>query len=234
MAVRPGGADGGRAERVTGDGQVWYAAYGSNLDPDRFGCYFHGGRPRGATRTYPGVRHRTPEPVRRPLVLPGRIVFAWHSSTWAGGIAFYEPGPGRVLACGYLLTLSQFSDVLEQEMWRPPGVDHDFTALLTTGSQTVGPGRYETLRVVAEVDGRPVVTIGNEDAAILGVEPPSAAYVATMAAGLRLHRLTDHAIAGYLLGCDGVRPAWTTETLLKALERAKRPDPEGVGATSRL
>lgn len=204
---------------MTHDGRVWYAAYGSNLDPDRFACYFRGGRPPGATRTYPGVRDRTPEPEVRALTLPGRISFAWHSSTWDGGIAFYEPAEeGQVLACGYLLTLTQFGDVLEQEMWREPGVEHDFTELLTSGQQAVGAGRYETLRTVGEAAGRTVVTISTVDVATLGLNPPTAAYVSTMATGLRhAHGLSDDAIADYLLGCPGVQPAWTAEALRAAL-----------------
>src|SRR5689334_10989150 len=110
------------------DDLVWYAAYGSNLDPDRFGCYLRGGRPPGATRDYPGTRDRSPAREVRAAELPGRLVFAWDSPTWGGGIAFYDPdGVDSVLAAAYLLTRRQFADVLEQEMWREPGAEHDLT-----------------------------------------------------------------------------------------------------------
>lgn len=196
---------------------LWYAAYGSNLDPDRFACYIHGGQPAGATRTYPGVRDQT-EPESRPLTLPGRVSFRWESSTWGGGVAFYSPAPERVLACGYLLTYRQFSDVLEQEMWREPGTDYNLTELLTTGLQTIGGGRYETLRLAGEVDGRPVVTMSAANVAAYGLNPPAAAYVATMGAGLRrTHSLTDSAVADYLLRCPGVQAGWTAGELRDVL-----------------
>ena len=36
--------------------RVWYAAYGSNTDAARFGCYLRGGCPEGGARSYPGCR----------------------------------------------------------------------------------------------------------------------------------------------------------------------------------
>jgi hypothetical protein len=198
------------------DGEpVWYAAYGSNLDPDRFACYLRGGCPPGATRTYPGTRDRGEAHSDRALVLSGRLAFAWESSTWGGGIAFYEPARDtKVLARGYLLTAAQLSDVIEQEMWRAPGVDHDLAEVLGSGRQLIGPGRYETLHLAGEVDGRPVVTFGTEDVGALGLRAPTAAYVATVARGLRrTHDLDDGAIVDYLLACPGTRPGWTPEEL---------------------
>ena len=38
---------------------IWYAAYGSNLDPARFDVYLYGGRPDGGSREYPGTRDAT-------------------------------------------------------------------------------------------------------------------------------------------------------------------------------
>jgi hypothetical protein len=73
---------------------LWYAAYGSNLARDRFENYLSGGRPVGATRHYPGARDSSPPIDDRPLLLPGRLFFAWESPTWGGGIAFYDP-PAR-------------------------------------------------------------------------------------------------------------------------------------------
>ena len=52
--------------------------------------------------------------------------------TWGGGIAFHDParrgrGAQHAPTCCRRAT---FSDVLEQEMWREPGVDHDLTEVL--------------------------------------------------------------------------------------------------------
>ena len=200
-------------------GRIWYAAYGSNLDPERFACYFHGGQPPGATRTYPGVRDRSAEPVARALSVPGQIVFAWQSSTWDSGIAFYEPGPGQVLACGYLMTHSQLGDVIEQEMWRVPGANHDLAELLSTGRQVIGPGRYETLRLSGEFEGQPVVTISAAEPRDLGLNPPSATYLFKMAVGLRqVHGLDDRAIIAYLLACPGIGSTWTEQKVRRAID----------------
>ena len=90
------------------DDRVWYAAYGSNLDPDRFACYLDGGCPPGASRTFPGVRDRPSEVEARAWTMSGRLSFAFESATWGGGVAFYEPHENTtVLARVYLLTRGQ-------------------------------------------------------------------------------------------------------------------------------
>ena len=141
--------------------------------------------------------------------MPGRLVFAWHSPTWDGSIAFYDPaGDGHVLSTAYLLPRAGFSDVVEQEMWRPPGADHDLAEVLGSGRQVLGPGRYETLHLAGELDGRPVVTFSADDLAALGTGDPAPAYLATMARGLRrAHGLDDDAIADYLLAAAGLTHA---------------------------
>ena len=138
--------------------------------------------------------------------MPGRLVFAWHSPTWDGSIAFHDPtGHGEVLSTAYLLPQATFSDVVEQEMWRQPGVEHDLSELLGTGRQVLGPGRYETLHRTGELDGRPVVTFSADDPAVLEPGQPAAAYLATMARGLRRsHGLSDDEIVDYLLRADGI------------------------------
>ena len=195
---------------------VWYAAYGSNLDPARFDCYLRGGRPPGATRDYPGTRDRSPALEVRAAELPGRLFFAWDSPTWGGGIAFYDPdGDGAVLATAYLLTRRQFADVVEQEMWREPGAEHDLTEVLTHGRHQLGPGRYETLHLVGDLDGHPVLTFSCADPAGLEPNSPAPAYVRTMARGLRVvHGLDAAAITDHVLACPGVTPHWDRESLL--------------------
>lgn len=138
--------------------------------------------------------------------MPGRLLFAWHSPTWDGAIAFHDPtAGGEVLSTAYLLPAATFSDIVEQEMWRAPGVDHDLTEVLGNGRQMLGPGRYETLHLTGELDDRPVVTFSAADVALLEPGEPAAAYLATMARGLRCtHGLGDDEIADYLLGAVGI------------------------------
>ncbi len=139
--------------------------------------------------------------------MPGRLLFAWHSATWDGAIAFHDPtAEGEVLSTAYLLPPATFSDVVEQEMWREPGAEHDLAEVLGTGRQVLGPGRYETLHLTGELDGRPVVTFSADDPELLeSGTAPAPAYLATIARGLRrAHDLTDDAIADYLLLADGI------------------------------
>lgn len=173
---------------------------------ERFRCYLDGGCPPGATRVYPGARESATELDSRPFTMPGGLVFAWQSPTWGGGIAFYEPEAGDgVLARAYLLTARQFADVLEQEMWRAPGTDLDLSEVLRAGRHTIGPGRYETLHLAGELEGRPVLTFSAADVEELGIHPPADAYVVTMARGLRdTHQLSTHRVVDYLLACRGI------------------------------
>ena len=199
--------------------QVWYACYGSNLLRERFLCYLQGGRPAGATRTYPGARDRR-EPARDvPMTLPGDVFFGWSSPTWGGGIAFYHAdADGAALARAYLVTDQQFSDVAAQEMRREPGTDLDLTTVLDERRHDTGSGRYESLHLVGELEGVPVLTFTTPHPAALQRNSPSEAYLTTIALGLReSHGLSDAAICDYLLARPGVRPAWRRERLLAAL-----------------
>jgi hypothetical protein len=151
--------------------------------------------------------------------MEGALVFGWRSPTWGGGIAFYDAGgEGVVLTRAYLVTLQQFADVLEQEMRREPGVDHDLTPLLGGGTHAVGPGRYETLHLAGELEGRPVVTFSCPDVDELGVRAPAPAYVATIGRGLRAtHGLCDDEIVDYLEACPGIDGNLARPDLLDAI-----------------
>lgn len=180
--------------------QVWYAAYGSNLARDRFETYLVGGRPMGAARTYPGARDSRPPADDRPLVLPGSLFFAWTSPTWGGGIAFYDAaGDGIVYARAYRITHAQFSDLAAQEMRREPGVDLDLSDVLEHRRHTYGPGRYETLHLVGELDDLPVLTFTAPHDHALVPNPPAAPYVDTIVRGLQeCHGLTGQQARAYL------------------------------------
>lgn len=206
------------------DDLLWYAGYGSNLDPARFDCYLMGGAPPGATRGYPGTRDAVAARETRALTVPGRVTFAWESPTWhGGGVAFFDaqaPGPldGESPVSAYLITRRQFSDVLEQEMWRDPGIDHDLTAVWGEGRHAVGPGHYETVVMLGEMGGHPVLTF--TAAELPAVNSPDPGYLATMVRGLRgVHGWDDDQIVDYLLGCAGAAPTWTRDALRRAVLR---------------
>ncbi len=173
--------------------RVWYAAYGSNADAARFGCYLRGGCPDGGARTHPGCRDTTAPVDSRALRLPGSVYFAGTSTVWGGGMAFYDPGtPGPVPARGWLITVHQLADLITQEMHDEPGNRPDLEVRILAildrshdGTHPLGTGRYETLVTTRCLDDTPVVTFTchrshphHERA------HPSPRYLATIAAGL--------------------------------------------------
>ncbi len=223
LAIKPAAPLSPRSHVIEDDSataSVWYASYGSNMAEARFRHYVQGGRPDGAIRHYPGARDRTVPSKVAPVSLAGSVFFAWESPTWGGGIAFYDPaGVGSSYGRAYLVTVGQFADVAAQEMHRIPDADLDLTDLLADGHALLGPGRYERLLVVGEIDGLPVVTFtASWSQEEIELNPPVARYLRMMAAGLREgHHLDDDAIVSYLLARPGAQPQWTRASLGAAL-----------------
>ncbi len=211
---------------------VWYAAYGSNLSRSRFLHYLSGGRPPGASRTYAGARDPREPLGDVPVTLDGQVYFAWESPTWGGGIAFYDrETPGSAAGRAYLLTVEQFSDVASQEMRRPVGRNLPLADLFRESRTAVlGPGRYETLHVVGEIDGVPLVTFTASWAhREVELTPPVAAYLRTIATGLtESHGWGLEQVCDYLAARPGVSGAWSQQTLAEVL--AATPSPRGDDA----
>lgn len=214
--------------------KVWYVAYGSNLSLKRFRCYLVGGRPVGATRTYPGCRDQSPPADVRSLRVPGGLYFAGRSTVWGGGMAFFDPAPSPtpqptrdataalgVAARAYLLSRQQLQDVMTQEMHALPADDlapagPDPVAALADGRQhALGPGRYETVIRVGTLDSLPLLTFTAPTAVGADLQPPSRPYLETLAAGLReAHDWGRHQVVDYLVDRPGLHPAWSREDLL--------------------
>jgi len=206
------------------DDLLWYVAYGSNLFAERFACYLAGGTPEGGARHYTGCRDASPARAERAVTLPGGIYFALTSLTWGGGMAFYDPAlPGHAAARAYLLTREQFCDVMSQEMRREVGEDPDLSQVLTaSGSQRLGPGRYETVVNVGESGGHPMLTFTSPHGADRAeLNAPTAPYLSMLGNGLReAHGWPPAQTAAYLSERPGARGAWTAESVA-ALLRAK-------------
>lgn len=205
---------------------VWYAAYGSNMLPDRLGYYLRGGRPPGGRRTYPGCRDGSDPAAVAALRISGGLYFAGESKAWTGGMAFLDDRlPDRTPAAAYLLTAGQFADVAAQEMYREPGTDLPLGEVLATGRSRLGPGRYETLVRVGERDGLPVLTFTAPwRAHERPWSRPAAAYLGMIAAGLaRTHRWPLGRIVDHLAGLRGVRGRWPLPDLRAALTTRLRP-----------
>jgi len=196
---------------------VWYAAYGSNMDRARFMVYVRGGMPVGGDRGTPGCRDTTPPRLDRPAELPGQVYFATDSKAWpGGGRAFLDPTlPGRAPARAYLITAEQFADIVAQEMYRPPREPLDLAAVVAAGRVELGPGRYETLIHTGDLDGYPVFTFTAPwTAAAKTPNPPSAAYLATIAHGLReAHGWSTEEVVTYLSGLNSVADRWSAAEL---------------------
>ncbi len=115
------------------------------------------------------------------------------------------------------MTRAQLSDLAAMEMHRPPGDDLDLTELLDLGASSYGPGRYETLHVVGELDGHPVVTFTSSEHD-LPHRAPTAPYLATMGRGLvEGHGWTASEVAHYLLDRPGIGPDWTAGAVVDLL-----------------
>lgn len=201
--------------------RVWYASYGSNMHARRLDYYLRGGRPPHGARTYPGCRDGSPPERAVPIVLPGRVYFALESRAWTGGLALYDPfDPGEAPGRAYLLTVPQFSDLAAQEMYRPPGTDLDLSAAVRTGTQTLGPGRYETLVCPGWLDGFPVLTFTAPwRSADVAPAAPSVPYLRHLGAGLwEAHGWSRGRVADYLSGCRGAAGAWTADAIAELME----------------
>ncbi|MEU4291400.1 histone deacetylase [Kribbella sp. NPDC026596] len=203
--------------------RVWYVAYGSNLALDRFRCYLAGGRPAGAAREYPGCRdHSDPEQIAGVMV-PGGLVFAGASRVWGGGSAFYDStATGQVAGRAYLLTPDQLGDVAAQEMRREPGCDfaRDLAGLLpdVDSIHTMGPGRYETVARLGELDGVPMFTVTHGTVSDLDLAAPTAPYLRWIATGLaEAHGWDLPQVVEYLMAAPGVRSGWTPGALAEVL-----------------
>lgn len=201
---------------------VWYVSYGSNLHRDRFLSYLVGGLMPGGRRADTGCRDPSPPQADEALHLPFDLYFSGESRVWGGGVAFLDHAPqvgaAPTYARGYVITGEQFEDLVAQESKR----DHapvDWSALMSDGRVTVGPGRYDALVRVGSRDGMPMVTFTHPlPLAANTTAAPVIGYLNMLASGLReAHSLPDPAIAEYLCSHPGAAGAWTPPALLEAL-----------------
>ena len=138
-------------------------------------------------------------------------------------MAFFDPeGAGSVACRAYLATAEQFADVAAQEMRLEPGGEFARALALVLPElgelHRMGPGRYETVVRVDTRDGVPLLTVTNHDIHGLALAAPSAAYLRSIATGLReAHGWDDARIASYLAAAPGARESWTPAAVLEAL-----------------
>ena len=212
--------------------RVWYVAYGSNLGTDRFRCYLAGGRPDGGTRTYAGCRDpsdpagrsASSSPVRSSSpASPASGEGAWRSST--------RTATGSVACRAYLLTAGAV-----RGRGRPGDAARARRRVRAGPGGGAARGRRAAPRWVPAATRRwsastpgtgvPLLTVTNGDIRGLALAAPSAAYLRSIATGLReAHGWDDARIASYLAAAPGARGSWTTAAVLEALQgrRVVRP-----------
>ena len=193
------------------DPLVWYAAFGTNLAPERLEYYLRGGRPPGASRVQEGCRDPTPPLEARAVSIAGRLRFAGESSMWGGGMAFFRPGDeGVVHARAYLMRLEQLGDLVAQETRHPVGRP---LVLAAHGPTRHGLSQvYDVVLDLGDLDGHRMLTLSSTHDH--PVRPPSEAYVRTMLDGLATgFGLDPEARIRYLAGLEGMAPGWTPDTL---------------------
>ncbi len=158
--------------------------------------------------------------------MTGTLVFAAESGVWGGGMAFLDPTGTGVVACrAHLVTTPQFADVAAQELRRPPGGEfaRDLAGLLPDVETmvTTGPGRYETVVRLGELDDVAMFTITHHDVGSLPLAAPTAPYLHWISVGLReSHGYDADRIARYLVGAPGISGAWSADEIRAVAEGA--------------
>lgn len=111
------------------DNYVWYVAYGSNINFERFMTYIQGGTCRFNNRTYAGCEDKSAPLACQPFTLPYDVYFGNESPSWNDwGVAFLDTSaPGHAMGRAYLITREQFKELHRAEgssdSWYPNVVD---------------------------------------------------------------------------------------------------------------
>ena len=200
---------------------VWYAAYGSNVDRDRFSAYLRGGPVAATGVIESGARDPSPPRQEEPCRFDRPIRFAHHSRRWNGATAVLDHSPGTGIALGrrYLITAAQLADVVAQENRRAPS-ELPLDALTVGEVHALSPGGYDGILLLGLVDGIPVITFTSPvQPTELEPAPPSAAYLRTMGVGIKVaHGLTAVEVGHHLHRAPGVSPHWTVEGISALVE----------------
>ena len=201
---------------------LWYAAYGSNVNRDRFMEYVTGGTSSFNGVRLPGCRNKN-APIRDVAIAINReLYFARNSDAWGGAVAFVQPQPSRSQTLGraYLITEEQFIDIAAQENGRRPGdpelVLHYKFAEANPQSylNPADPSRpanqsglwYGRVLLVGTRESWPILTLTSEYDGFSDVSPPSRGYVTCIADGIKqLGRINGNALVQYFEGKMGVK-----------------------------
>ncbi len=96
---------------------VWYVAYGSNMNMERFLYYIKGGFYPLIGQSYTGCTDKSDPVDSWPFKIPFERYFGLSYTRWGqGGVAFIDPQvKGSTLGRAYLVTRQQYEEIKRQE-----------------------------------------------------------------------------------------------------------------------
>ncbi|MBP68098.1 MAG: hypothetical protein QF638_00710 [Acidimicrobiales bacterium] len=186
--------------------EVWYVAYGSNLQEARLLAYLTGcgddepwGSHRGAVDPRPPVTDRRVE-------VPHPVRFGGNSQRWGGGSCFcpIEPLPkGRLTPVGraWLVTVPQLADIVSQENRLPVEAVKMPDRLPESGNSIrVLDGTIDCLLALPPLDGIPAVTLASTEPP--PIAPPAPRYLSILMTGMMEMGMARKDIEAHLLDLD--------------------------------
>lgn len=196
---------------------VWYASYGSNLNPERFLCYIKGGSPEGSTRVEAGCRDNSLPIDESTFIINFPLYFAKNASGWGNqGVAFIglnQDSDDITYSKKYLVTTEQFLDIVKQENG---GIefDIDLDEVKEKASINFRHSWYGNILYLGEEKGYPIFTFTAPwDITEIDWETPSHAYLTTIIKGLQ-SELSNEEIYQYLKNKPGIKGHYTDKELV--------------------
>lgn len=228
---------------MNGDESVWYAAYGSNLDEERFQFYLHGGTYPLTSREHPGSRDRSAVLERATWRCAHPLYMAATSKSWDGmAVAFIESEPAPTGSGAWLrlyrISATQFMDVFLQENDKVPSASFAPIELARLrqdrildyghADEYVSYGRVVYL---GERNGSPIVTFTTKRSRELeSVNKPSHRYLHVIAKGLQAGvGLSSHEISDYLIQVDGIKGNYENVEIKYAIDHPDPPSTQRIG-----
>lgn len=196
---------------------VWYASYGSNLNRDRFLCYIYGGKPVGSEKTEIGCRDQSPPIKEETYIINFPLYFAKESVRWQKqGVAFIgltKNNDERTYSQKYLITVTQFNDVVKQEN-NGVELNINLSEVKKEGYMTLRDSWYGTILYLGEHEGYPIYTFTADWDLDVPFNKPSKEYLRMIIEGLKTTvRLNDSEIVNYLITKPGVKGNYSRKKL---------------------
>ncbi|MEQ9403196.1 MAG: hypothetical protein RIM99_06415 [Cyclobacteriaceae bacterium] len=207
------------------DDLVWYAAYGSNIQEERFLCYIRGGRPNGRSSIYEGCRDKTLPVDDEEIYLKNLLYFAKRSKGWNHrGVAFISPEfDDSIITYGriFLIKKSQFIDLFKQETNTRTDIDVDFECCIEHGNLIVKDSSwYGNVLHLGSKGDYPIFTITNKTYLSDELNAPDQAYLQTIAAGIaEVFNVNTNELIDYFIKSPGINRVLSSEQLVTYLNK---------------